>query len=165
MLSYSLALLNLPPEGTLSFFCIDALLLATLIMMVRGGYQILDALRHAALATGKETLIYGAGRHGQLTLKELQQNTSRGLQPVGFLDDDKTLHGRTVDRVPVLGSADDLKSILEHRRITYLILSSDQISDLRLHRVAAVCRERNIAMMQSGLHLQVLGLEPLEKVS
>jgi UDP-GlcNAc:undecaprenyl-phosphate GlcNAc-1-phosphate transferase len=163
MLTYSLALLNIAPEGTLSFFCIDAFLLGTLIVSVRGGYQIMDALCHPASATGKETLIYGAGRRGQLMLKELQQHTR--LQPVGFLDDDDTLHGRTVNRIPVLGSADDLKSILEHRPIDCLVLSSDHINELSLHRMATVCRECNIAVVQSSIHLQALGLEPFEKAS
>jgi UDP-GlcNAc:undecaprenyl-phosphate GlcNAc-1-phosphate transferase len=163
MLTYSVALLHTAPEGTLSFFCIDAVLLGMLIVTVRGGYQILDALRYPVSATGKETLIYGAGRRGQLMLKELQQHT--GLQPVGFLDDDNTLHGRTVNRIPVLGSADDLKSILEHRPIDCLVLSSDHISELRLRRMATVCRECNIAVVQSSIHLQTLGLEPFEKAS
>ena len=164
-LSYSLALLAMPPAGSLSFFCIDTILMGTLIVGVRCGYRILDTLRSPQHTNSGAALIYDAGPRGQLILRELQQNPSCGLHPVGFLDDDATLHGRTVDCVPVLGAMDDLKTVIEHRPVGCLIISSDQILDFRLHRMAVVCREWNISVMKGGLQLEVLGLETYEKAS
>ena len=162
-LSYILALLNLPPEGALRFFLIDTLLLGTLILVVRSSYRVLSALRAHATTSGRETLICDAGPRGQFILRALQQNPSCGLRPIGFLDDDHTLHGHTVDRVPILGSMDDLKTIIDHRPVACLILSEELPNEMRLHSITGLCQARNIDVMQGGLQLQSMGLTPYKK--
>ncbi|MDH3600996.1 MAG: hypothetical protein OEU26_15345, partial [Candidatus Tectomicrobia bacterium] len=162
-LSYILALLNLPPEGALRFFLIDTLLLGTLILVVRSSYRVLSALRAHATTSGRETLICDAGPRGQFILRALQQNPSCGLRTIGFLDDDHTLHGHTVDRVPILGSMDDLKTIIDHRPVACLILSEELPNEMRLHSITGLCQARNIDVMQGGLQLQSMGLTPYKK--
>jgi FlaA1/EpsC-like NDP-sugar epimerase len=164
-LSYILALLNTPPEGALRFFLIDTLLLGALILGVRGSYQVLSALRAHATASGRDTLICDAGPRGQSILRELQRNPSCGLRPIGFLDDDHTLHGHTVDRVPILGSMDDLRTIIDHRPVACLILPEEQPSERRLHSITGLCQARNIDVMQGGLHLQSMSITSYKKVS
>lgn len=150
---YSLALLNPPPEGTVSFFWIDALLLGVLIVGVRSGYSLLKALNRPPEPTGEAVLIYGAGQQGQRLVRELQDDTTRHWQPVGFLDDNVALHGRTVHDVTVLGGADDLKTIIEDHHIAYLILSPDPIQALSLRRITDICRERHIPILRSEAQL------------
>jgi FlaA1/EpsC-like NDP-sugar epimerase len=164
-LSYILALLNLPPEAALSFFLIDTLLLGTLILLVWGAYRVLHALRIQARTSGRETLICDAGPRGQSLLRELQQNPDCGLHPIGFLDDDDTLHGHTVNRVPILGSMDDLRTILDHRSVACLILPGDRLSEVRLRSITGLCQARNIDVMQGGLELRSMGVTSYEKAS
>jgi FlaA1/EpsC-like NDP-sugar epimerase len=165
MLSYILALLHVPPEGTLRFFLIDTLLLGALSLGVRSVYRVLSTLQSHATAAGHETLICDAGPRGQSILRALQQNPDCGLRPIGFLDDNDALHGHTVDRIPVLGSLDDLRTIVDHYPVSCLILPEKHMSELHLRSITGLCQGRNIAIMQGGLQLQRLGLTSYEKAS
>jgi UDP-GlcNAc:undecaprenyl-phosphate GlcNAc-1-phosphate transferase len=165
MLSYILALLHVPPEGTLRFFLIDTLLLGALILGVRSVYRVLSILRAHAMSSGRDTLICDAGPRGQSILRELQQNPDCGLRPIGFLDDNNALHGHTVDRIPILGSIDDLKTIVDHYPVACLILPENKMSELSLRSITNLCQGRNIAVLQGGLQLHSLGLTSYGKAS
>src|SRR5215471_1288252 len=91
-LSYMVTLVSLAPVDTLRFFLLDALLLSALMVGIRSTYRVLDSLQQRDNVTGAAALIYGAGRGGQLVLRELLQNSRFGLRPIGFLDDDPRLH-------------------------------------------------------------------------
>lgn len=155
--SYVLALLSVPPQGVHSFFGIDTLLLGVLAIGVRSTYRVLDHFQQSANVSGNTALIYGAGQDGQLILRALRQQPHFELCPIGFLDDDVNLHGRHVHRLPVLGSGDQLKSIIESQSVSCLIISSRHIHGYRLHRVMSTCRERGIPVLQGGFHLVPIG--------
>jgi UDP-GlcNAc:undecaprenyl-phosphate/decaprenyl-phosphate GlcNAc-1-phosphate transferase len=158
--SYIFAMVSLPPVDTLRFFLLDALLLSALIVGVRSTYYVLDYLQQRANLTGATTLIYGAGRGGQLVLRELLQNADFGLRPIGFLDDDPRLQGRVVHGVPILGSVTGLRSILEAQSIACLIVSRD-ISGDRLDQAISICQEWRIPILHAYLKLEPLILEPV----
>jgi UDP-GlcNAc:undecaprenyl-phosphate GlcNAc-1-phosphate transferase len=113
--SYTFAVLRVPPQGTLGFFSIDALLLGFLVVGVRSTYRVLEYFRPSENTASGTALIYGAGQNGQLILRELLRNPQLGLRPIGFLDDDPALHHRMVQRVPVLGSGEELKFVIDSR--------------------------------------------------
>jgi UDP-GlcNAc:undecaprenyl-phosphate/decaprenyl-phosphate GlcNAc-1-phosphate transferase len=150
-LSYTIAVLREPPPGTLGFFWIDALVLGTFVAGIRSAYKHLVAYvwpRDDA-PTGT-ALIYGADRSGQLILRELLQNPHIGLQPIGFLDDDLALQGQIVNRMPVLGSGDDLKSVVDDQAVSTLILSAGPVQGYRLRKALSVCQERGITVILQG---------------
>ena len=55
-------------------------------------------------------IIVGAGGHGKVVLDILQPD--RDVKVVGFVDDDKTSHGKIVDGLPVLGSISALPDLM-----------------------------------------------------
>jgi UDP-GlcNAc:undecaprenyl-phosphate/decaprenyl-phosphate GlcNAc-1-phosphate transferase len=155
------AMVSLPPGETLRFFLLDALLLSALMVGTRSTYRVLDYLQQRENLTGATTLIYGAGRGGQLVLRELLQNAGFGLRPIGFLDDDPRLQGRVVHGIPILGSVTSLRSILEAQSIACLIVSRDISAD-RLDQAISICQEWRIPILQAYLTLEPLVLEPGE---
>jgi FlaA1/EpsC-like NDP-sugar epimerase len=54
----------------------------------------------------RRTLIVGAGSAGAVIGKELKENPQLGLEPIGFVDDDRSKHGQRIQNLPVLGSLD-----------------------------------------------------------
>ena len=154
------AMVSLPPGDTLRFFLLDALLLSALMVGIRSTYRVLDYIQQRENLTGEPTLIYGAGRGGQLVLRELLQNAGFGLRPIGFLDDDPRLQGRVVHGIPVLGSGTGLRSILAAQSVACLIVSRD-ISGDRLDQAISICQERRIPILHAYLTLEPLVLEPV----
>jgi UDP-GlcNAc:undecaprenyl-phosphate GlcNAc-1-phosphate transferase len=159
ILSYIVAVVSLPPGDTLRFFLLDALLLSALIVGVRSTYRVLDYMQQCAHVTGEATLIYGAGRGGQLVLRELRQNPDLGLRPIGFLDDNPRLQGLVVHGIPVLGSITGLRSIIEAHSISCLIVSSSKIKPERLGQAISICQEWRIPMLQAYLKLEPVAVE------
>jgi UDP-GlcNAc:undecaprenyl-phosphate GlcNAc-1-phosphate transferase len=153
-LSYAFVVLRIPPKGTLGFFSIDALVLGAVVVGVRSTYRVLEYLLPGENATTNGTaLIYGAGQDGQLIVRELLRNPRLGLQPIGFLDDDPALHGRMVQRVPVLDCGEDLKFVIDSQSISALILSSSRLHEYRVSRVISICQERGIPVLRGDLQL------------
>ncbi len=70
-------------------------------------------IQEVARVPGLRTVVVGAGQAGRALSRDLQRVTSFGLTPVGFLDDDLSLHGRTLKGVPVLGTLDDLEEVID----------------------------------------------------
>lgn len=155
-LSYAVVQVSIPPQGTLAFFWIDLLLLGSLMAGSRNVYRILDHIWHREREARAGALIYGAGRGGQLVLRELLQNSNIGLWPLGFLDDAPSLQDRSVNRVPVLGDSQDLTAILQTYPVASLIVSSDKIQKERLGHVLTVCKQCRVSVFQGRLRLEAV---------
>jgi UDP-GlcNAc:undecaprenyl-phosphate GlcNAc-1-phosphate transferase len=162
-LSYACAVLRLPPQGAPGFFAIDALALGTLVVSVRSTYRVLEYLLPGTTATSSSALIYDAGHDGQLILRELRRHPHLGLQPIGFLDDDPTLHYRMVQRVPVLGSGEELKSVMDRYPVAALILASSHLEESRVGRAIRLCQERGIPVLRGDLQLVSVGTDSIPR--
>jgi UDP-GlcNAc:undecaprenyl-phosphate/decaprenyl-phosphate GlcNAc-1-phosphate transferase len=158
-ISYIVAVVSLPPVETLRFFLLDALLLSAMIVGARSMYHVLDYMQQCAHVTGEATLIYGAGRGGQLVLRELRQKPDLGLRPIGFLDDNPRLQGQVVHGLPVLGSITGLRAIIEAHPISRLIVSSSKIKRDRLGQAISICQEWRIPMLQAHLKWEPVTVE------
>jgi FlaA1/EpsC-like NDP-sugar epimerase len=56
-------------------------------------------------------VIYGAGRGGELLLREILNNKALNINPVGFLDDDPLKIGKKIQGFPILGEFDKLTEL------------------------------------------------------
>ena len=148
--------LSIPPEGNLTFFCIDVLLLGSLVTCSRNIYSILEYTKALTFHHHRVGIIYGAGRNGQLLLRAFSQDPALRIRPIGFLDDDPSLQGRLINNIPVLGSCKDLASILEANPFTTLIISSDKIMDEQLKQVIRLCTQRHVPVLKAQLQLEAI---------
>ena len=153
-MSYIVTLVSLAPVDTLRFFLLDALLLSSLMVGIRSMYRVPDYLQQRDHATGEAALIYGAGRGGQLVLRELLQNPRFGLCPIGFLDDDPRLQGRRVNGIPIRGAVADLSAIIKAQSVSFLIVASHYINSDHLQQALSVCQERRIPVLRAHLKFE-----------
>jgi len=109
--------------------------------------------RRNSVTEGVPVLIYGAGRRGKSILEELRENRAFGLCPIGFVDDDPSLIGRTIKRVRVLGSSRDLAGILNSQKVSGLIISSYKITGERLLPVMTLCSKKRIPVLRGEFQL------------
>lgn len=111
-----------------------------------------------ALGAGHEgtSLIYGAGRGGQLVLRELMQNAMLGMGLSGFIDDDQKLRNRTVSGISVLGTSQDVPAILDSHLVTRVLVSSKTIEGNRLREVIQACKQHGVIILMTGLEFHPL---------
>ncbi len=93
-----------------------------------------------------DTLILGAGGHGRVVLDILYQAQTHN--PVGFLDNNKALHGRRVDGLPVLGGMDQLP-VLKARGIHGAVIA---IGDNGVRRAMGDLLDQHSFEVLSAIH-------------
>jgi sugar O-acyltransferase (sialic acid O-acetyltransferase NeuD family) len=93
-----------------------------------------------------DMIILGAGGHGRVVLDIIQQ--ARQHKPVGFLDNNKALHGRRVDGLPVLGGLECLPD-LHQRGITAAVVA---IGDNGIRRAMADTLEQGGFELINAIH-------------
>jgi len=68
-------------------------------------------------------LIVGAGDLGELVLRTILRARPAAYQAIGFLDPDPTTRNRTLHSVRVLGTTDDLVSVVGQRDVDLVVLA------------------------------------------
>jgi FlaA1/EpsC-like NDP-sugar epimerase len=97
---------------------------AGLLVLMLGGVRLTRRLytEFGQRRSGKRVLIFGAGDAAELIVRDMKTNRQFPYQPVGFIDDDPRKVGSRIHGVPVLGTRDDIPSILkEHKPDEVLI--------------------------------------------
>lgn len=104
-------------------FVIDFFLTTCLLLAVRGSFRMFtDSVKRRTLH-GERVLIYGAGRGGELLLREILHNQALSVYPVGFIDDDPLKHGKKLQGYPVLGSLEDLGRLTRKYNLNGILVS------------------------------------------
>ncbi len=68
------------------------------------------------------TIILGAGKTGQMVAKLLAKNNHLGINPVGFIDDNKSLHNQQFHNIPILGALTKLNKLMEEYQVSYIVI-------------------------------------------
>jgi FlaA1/EpsC-like NDP-sugar epimerase len=105
-----------PVRVPLSVLFLDALLTALVAALTRFVIRAFGRGRHRTrLEEGRRALIVGAGAAGEMIVRELLGHPMLALNPIGFVDDDRSKHGHRMCDLPVLGNlAAILDLVLAH---------------------------------------------------
>ena len=92
-----------------------------------------------------EVLVVGAGKGGQMVVRELRLNPALGGTAIGFVDDDPRKRGMRMNGgVKVLGSTDEIASILDETDPDEVIIAIPSAPGTLRAKVVVACRERRI---------------------
>src|SRR6202046_3951010 len=104
-----------------------------------------------------EVLIVGAGKGGQMVVRELRLNPALGGTAIGFVDDDPRKRGMRMNGgVKVLGSTDEIASILDETDPDEVIIAIPSAPGTLRAKVVAACRERRIRVRTLPTVLELL---------
>jgi UDP-GlcNAc:undecaprenyl-phosphate GlcNAc-1-phosphate transferase len=137
-----------------SVLILNALLVAVLSLGSRLAFRSLDAMRSTFRHDGEPTLVYGAGRRGEIVVRELQANARLGLRPVGYLDDDPRLLGRELLGLPVLGTGAELARLLDRHRATRLVLATGALPGRREEEVQRTAALNGVHVLRFAFGLE-----------
>ena len=135
-------------------FIIDAALLTLAIVATRASFRVMSAAATSRNPQSRRVLIYGAGAGGQLLAREMMANTSWGMNPVAFIDDDPMKVKRRILGVPVKGSLETLDEVMRRFAVEEVVLSSPAINGTVEQRVRHTCSERNVPVRRLYMEIR-----------
>jgi len=94
------------------------------------------------LATAKSlqrTLVLGAGTSGEMLVRDMLRNPHSGYLPIGFLDDNRQLHGGKVQGILVLGGIEQLTKLVKSLLIEIVIIAIPSASAEQMQRIVELC--------------------------
>jgi len=91
-----------------------------------------------------KVLIVGAGRAGEMLLREIKQNSMMRYDPVGFLDDDTAKKGMRIHGLPVLGKVEDLTRVVDIKQAQEVIVAIPSLTGKEMRRIIQHCDEAGV---------------------
>lgn len=93
------------------------------------------------------TLIVGAGQAGRLIAREIknadfdENNPSKNLLAVGFIDDDILKQGKHIEQVPVLGASPEIPRICREQEIQTIVVAIPSCEEEEKRKILNYCSE------------------------
>lgn len=143
-------------EYSRSVFVLDAVLVLLLSIGVRTSFRSFELMRYSLNEMGARTLVYGAGKGGELLLREILSNPELRLHPVGLIDDDPTKERRLIHGYPVLGSGQRLRQISAEYQVQKVVVGTKKLSDERLAAAQDACRALGMELLQLDFEIRPL---------
>jgi FlaA1/EpsC-like NDP-sugar epimerase len=140
----SVPLFGTLPHVTYSF--LNFFILLSLIMASRFSYSTL---------TGKKpALIYGADAFGLVALQLILDSDQYDITPVGFLDDDPAMEGKSLNGYPVFGNHSKLDRVAQEVGVQVIILPHGGVRSQDLLRLQRISRKLGLEMRRLEITLE-----------
>ena len=120
-----------------SVIIIHYVLITVFLFTVRVLIKILFRFVTSSGKTRKRVLIYGAGELGFIVKRVIMSDSENGFSVVGFIDEDKNLHGKKINRIPVYDFKVLTDGFISKHNINNLILA---IKDIDIEKKSRIIR-------------------------
>jgi FlaA1/EpsC-like NDP-sugar epimerase len=94
---------------------------------------------------GKRVLIVGAGRSGEMLVRDLLRQSPPLHEPTAFVDDDRRKIGKEIHGVPVVGGCDALPEVVREEGIDLVLLAVPTASSAQMRRIVGLCESAGVA--------------------
>jgi len=96
------------------------------------------------LATGKRVLIVGAGRAGEMLVRDLLRKKGHEYLPVAFVDDKPRRHGQDLHGVPVVGYCEEIPEVVNRLDIEIIMLAVPSAKAGQMRRLVELCEKSGV---------------------
>lgn len=100
--------------------------------------------RSAGSADGKRVLIVGAGREGELLIREICGDYRMTYQPVGFVDDDRNKRNMSIHGYRVLGNTREIPRIVKQYGVKEVFFTISSASGAAKRRIMLTCKRAGV---------------------
>ena len=140
-------------------FVIDCILTTLFLLGTRGSFRLFKETMKRKTLAGDHVVIYGAGQGGELLLREILNNKTLNINPVGFLDDDPLKIGKKIQDFPILGSFVQLPRLQEKHAIQGVLLSFNGAANEKAYQAAVqYCRQNALFLKKFAIQLEPVDL-------
>jgi UDP-GlcNAc:undecaprenyl-phosphate GlcNAc-1-phosphate transferase len=137
-------------------FIIDWILTTAMLLSVRASFRFfLDTIKRQSME-GANVLIYGAGRGGEILLRELLNNKQLRYKPLGFIDDDILKTGKKIQGYPILGTIADVGNLQARYALEGLLISFRQEGHGKIDHIGATCADHNLFLKKFKICLETV---------
>lgn len=113
-----------------------------LVLCALAGYRVVlrlwHRLRRSHSSSAARILVVGAGAVGQNLILEFQRQQWPGVEFVGFLDDNRDKQQSPVLGLPILGTLDEIQTVVSEHRVDEVIIALPPRAHLRLVNLVAM---------------------------
>ena len=96
------------------------------------------------LSTARSVLIVGAGRGGEMILREIHSNPRLNYTPIGLVDDDRKKRNMTIHGYRVLGNTRDIPTIVDNYNVKEVFLAIPTASGAAKRRIMLTCKSAGV---------------------
>lgn len=155
-----------------SFYVINIFLVMALVGGMRFSYRILRRLQSEGFTVKRikshqdtRVLIIGAGEAGYMTSKELGKSNGLKKTLVGFVDDDVHKLGRFVNGVKVIGTVNDIPSVVEEYLVDEIIIALPSSTNFRKKEILEKCKDLSVKLkILPGMYELIDGKVDVKKI-
>jgi FlaA1/EpsC-like NDP-sugar epimerase len=126
-----------------SIYILEMIMSGTILSGVRLASRVIAESVTNDEASQKKVLLIGAGFAAQMIIREFAQLQS-GYRAVGCLDDNATKRGIKIQGVPVLGSVDQLKEVVEENRVDEVLITVPSATGAQMRRFVESCNRAGV---------------------
>lgn len=126
-----------------SVFVLHGLLLALLLGAPRMLYRFAKD-RHLSSEREKKVLVVGAGSAGELLVRDLLRNSPRIYDPIAFVDDDPSKHGKEIQGIRVVGDCDAIPTFQRRSQVDLILIAVPVASAKQMQRIVNLCEKAGV---------------------
>ena len=138
---------------------------AVLSFILLGLWRSSYALFFGRLPFQRRAIIVGAGASGQTIAQTIRENLGADYQLVGYIDDNPGKQGQVVEGLPVIGTHQDLASLVKAKDVSEVILAITHNLHHELFRALMDCQEQGAQITPMPLlYEEITGKVPVEHI-
>jgi FlaA1/EpsC-like NDP-sugar epimerase len=104
-------------------------------------------------AKPRRVLIMGAGDAGAMIVREMRNNPEIGLNPVGYVDDNRTKVGMRIHDLPVLGTRESIPELVRDLKIHEVLIAMPAAPGRAIREIKEICESTPVAFKTiPGMH-------------
>jgi FlaA1/EpsC-like NDP-sugar epimerase len=126
-----------------SVFLLDGVLLIGLLSGPRLVYRWYKD-RHLYVSDGTRALIVGAGRAGEMLVRDMLRDTKSPYRPVALIDDNPSKQGREVHGLTVRGPCDSIPTFAEEYDAELVLIAVPTAGSRDLRRIVEICERAGL---------------------
>src|SRR3989344_4009602 len=81
----------------------------------------------------------GAGRAGEMLVRDLLRDLTGSYRPVAFVDDDPRKIGKEIHGIPITGSCDEIPGAVSRLGVDLIIIALPSVTSHQIRRIVEIC--------------------------
>jgi len=118
-----------------------------LLVVLLGGSRLLvrwSKDHHIYRGQGRRVLIVGAGKAGEMLVRDLLRSRDEFYELVGFVDDSIGKQGREIHGVRVIGACDEMIDFAERLDVDLIVLALPSANSRQMRRLVGLCEKTGV---------------------